>query len=66
MNFNVYKIKFIDKNDIEMEENIHSASEKNAIIKLKSEYKVSKIIKVMYMSSTHEMKKVYGLKWIKT
>lgn len=63
MSFNVYKINFINTDNKEQEEVIHSDTKENAVkkLKLKLEYRVNEVIKVMHMSSTHEIKKAYGL-----
>ena len=61
MNFNVFKINFIDINDKDVEEIIHSDSKENAIIKLKEDYCVKKIIKTLQIPTISELKKNYGL-----
>ncbi len=62
MSFNVYKINFINIDNKEQEEVIHSDTKENAVKKLKLEHRVNEVIKAMYMPSVHEVRKAYGLK----
>ena len=64
MKFNVYKIEFIDEEDNIIDKIVHSNSEENAIKELKYDWKVLKILKVLYLPTYGEMKKSMVSNWL--
>jgi len=61
MNFNVYKITFINNNEEEQDEIIHAYTSEQARLKIKSNFKNIKITTVLYIPSIDEAKRDYKI-----